>query len=94
MSDAEELQIEFIAAAEDADATRSAPSTPAPAAVSEDEPLDEAASSPEISEEDAAEGESAGQPYTHMGVRFVVRSAEGTKVINTIDVLQAFELSV
>jgi hypothetical protein len=94
MGDAEDLELEFVAQADDADAASGSSSAKAAAAVEEEEPSVTENFSPEITEEDAAEGESVGQPYSPMGIRFVVRSVEGTKVVNTIEVLTPFELSV
>lgn len=91
MGDTEELELEFVAQAEDPPGTKAPDAPPAPAAEEESAAAD---FSPEIPETDAAEGESLGQPYTHRGVRLVVRSAEGTKIVNTIEVLTPFELSV
>lgn len=92
MGDTEELELEFVAQAEDPPGTKAPDAPPAPAAEEEAAAADDF--STEIPETDAAEGESLGQPYTHRGVRLVVRSAEGTKMVNTIEVLSPFELSV
>lgn len=96
MNDAEDLEFEFIPEADDAASPQNqgGPKAADQPPVSEDEPAEADAASPEFTEEEAAEGESIAQPHTEMGVRFVVRSAEGTKVINTIDVSLPFEPSV
>jgi hypothetical protein len=96
MDDADDLALEFISEADDALEEKGATTAP----TGGEEPEEEAAAGeapagePEIPEEEAAAGESPEKPAIQMGIRLVARSAAGTKLLNSIEVLPAFEPSV
>ncbi len=98
MDDAEDLSLEFVSEADDALEEKGATKAPTGAEEEEPEPEEEAAAGggepPEIPEDEAAAGESPEKPATQMGVRLVARSAEGTKLVNSIEVLPQFEPSI
>ncbi|MDI1450426.1 hypothetical protein [Polyangium sp. 6x1] len=95
MDDVEDLGLEFISEADDALEEKGATTAPTGGAEPEEESAEGAAAEdPEIPEEEAAAGESPEKPAMQMGMRLVARSAEGTVLVNSLEVLPQFEPSI